>query len=46
MWEQLNIFVIMCKYIMFVHAQSQQRDADAKLCLALFQSCFAYPENI
>ena len=29
---QLNLFFIMCKYIMFIPAQSKQRSAEAKLC--------------
>ena len=33
--EQLNIFVIMCKYIMHIPAQSQQHNVDTKLCWAL-----------
>ena len=44
-WEQLNIFAIMCK-LLFVHAQSQQYNADAKLCWVLLQRCFADLENI
>ena len=46
MWQQLNIFVIMCKYIIFVHAQSQQRKAEAKICLSLLQRCYADLKNI
>ena len=40
----LKYIVIM--YIMFVHAQSQQRNAEAKVCWALLQCCFADLENI
>ena len=45
-WEQLNIFFIICKYIIFIPAQSLQHNAETKFCWALLQRWFADLENI
>ena len=44
MWDQLNIFVTMCK-LYYVCTCSKQCKSEVKLCRAMLQHCFADLKN-
>ena len=44
MWDQLNIFVTMCK-LYYVRTCSKQCKSEVKLCQVMLQHCFADLKN-